>query len=578
MKKRIVSLLMAAMMTINTLPMNVFATTFGSVEETPAEVHEEIVEERKSELVEENRFSGKTVSILSHSMSTYAGVSNNTSYNSTIGKNDVYYTEGRHGVYLKDTWWQQAIDALDMELLVNNSWSGSCVFEPRKGAASVGYGDRAVNLHNDHTGEEPDIIWVYLGCNDFAYFKDTFGKAENVDYGVLLHENEDGTFSYATPTTACEAYAIMLHKVEKRYPKAEIYCITSTARRGIDYVEDNRPDAGQPTEYSAELHHIANDFGFPVVDLENAIPKDVEIFDKYIGDKRAHANALGMDQITNEVLSIMLGREAEICHVTSEDRAVAEQAVLLGGSYNAEVNNPQGCSVVVTMDGKDITAGVYKDGRIIIAEVTGDIHVATVINREPQNFRWEFQEGGLTSVGSSENILTKLPGTVANNILNDGIFQLNTSVVLKHNLPWAVEWKCAEDWRGAVLCSCKESATKDMTYLSRTKGGQLCFGTYNGSQYNNYGIDLSYLTSGPHSYRLVNRIIADGGNMIWLYVDGEEIGPMNNYFIGSEDQNKTSDWVSGKDFVFSFIGMTGHALRNCHLEYLQIWEGGKLMV
>ena len=52
------------------------------------------------------KFEGKTVSILSASTSTYAGVSNNTAANSTIGKNDVYYTEGRHGVYLKDTWWQ----------------------------------------------------------------------------------------------------------------------------------------------------------------------------------------------------------------------------------------------------------------------------------------------------------------------------------------------------------------------------------------------------------------------------------------------------------------------------------------
>ncbi|MBQ1232104.1 MAG: hypothetical protein IIX86_01090, partial [Clostridia bacterium] len=45
-------------------------------------------------------YAGKKVSILSASTSTYAGVSNNTAANSTIGKNDVYYTEGRHGVYL----------------------------------------------------------------------------------------------------------------------------------------------------------------------------------------------------------------------------------------------------------------------------------------------------------------------------------------------------------------------------------------------------------------------------------------------------------------------------------------------
>ena len=51
---------------------------------------------------ESSAFKGKKVSILSHSMSTYAGVSNSTATNSTLGNNDVYYTEGRHDVYLKD--------------------------------------------------------------------------------------------------------------------------------------------------------------------------------------------------------------------------------------------------------------------------------------------------------------------------------------------------------------------------------------------------------------------------------------------------------------------------------------------
>ncbi len=257
-------------------------------------------------------YTGKTVSILSASTSTYAGVSNNTSANSTIGNNDVYYTEGRHGVYLKDTWWQQAADALGMRVLVNNSWSGSCVFQPRKGAASVGYGDRAVNLHNDHTGEQPDVIWVYIGCNDFAYYKDTFGKAADVDYAALITDNGDGTFTYAQPTSTCEAYAITLHKIQTRYPDAEIFCMTSTARRDPDYAADNREDVGQPTEYSAELIKIAEQFAFPVIDLESCIPKEAEIFDLYMGDKRAHPNALGMDQITKEVLSVMLGKESEI--------------------------------------------------------------------------------------------------------------------------------------------------------------------------------------------------------------------------------------------------------------------------
>ena len=394
-------------------------------------------------------FSGKTVSILSHSMSTYDGVSNSTAVNSTLGSNDVYYVEGMHDVYREDTWWQQAIDALDMELLVNNSWSGSCVFMPRKGAASVGYGDRAVNLHNDRTGETPDIIWVYLGCNDFAYYKDSFGKAEDVDYTALIQNNGDNTFTYCEPTTTCEAYAIMLHKAWNRYPQAQIYCITSTARRDPDYA-DNYADTGQPTAYVAELHRVAQHFGFRIVDLESCIPKEAEEFDKYIGDKRAHANALGMDLITNEVLSVMLGEDAEIRHVISKSGVVAEKAVLLGGRYCAEATVPQGHAVVVTMGGKDVTAEAYCDGRITIAEVTGDVTVETVIQRAPMNFRWEIQADELISAGENENSLRKLAGTVTNGVLGDGRYQLTTPVMLNHDRPWVLEWKCAENWRG--LC------------------------------------------------------------------------------------------------------------------------------
>ncbi len=517
---------------------------------------------------------GKKVSILSHSMSTYAGVSNNATANSTIGNNDVYYTEGRHDVYREDTWWQQVIDALGMKLLVNNSWSGSCVFMPRKGAASVGYGDRAVNLHNDHTGEEPDIVLVYLGCNDFAYYKDTFGKANEVDYAVLIRNNGDGTFSYSEPTTTCEAYAIMLHKVKTRYPDAEIYCITSTARREVDYTGDNSPDAGQPTEYSAELQKVATYFGYPVVDLEKAIPKEIELFDKYMGDKRAHANALGMDRITNEVISVLLGRSAEICHVVCADGTVQEQAVLLGGSYDKEVILQEGYSVVVTMNGEDITSEVYHDGKITIGEVTGDIVIRAAVQRDPLDFSWKMQGDALISDGAMNNTPTILGGTVTDGTLNNARYQLESVVVLKHDLPWEVEWKCAGDWRGCMFTTDPVQSTKGMFYLSRTVGGQLCFGTWTGQQYDNYGVDLSYLDDQPHTYRLVNKVFSDGSNMVSLFVDGVEVGAMNHYFIGSKDQATTSNWISGKDFVFPYISMEGHALQNCRLNYLSVRESG----
>jgi len=521
---------------------------------------------------EKNPFEGKTVSILSASTSTYAGVSNNTADNSTIGSNAVYYTEGRYGVYRKDTWWQQAIDALGMRLLVNNSWSGSCVFQPRRGEASVGYGDRAINLHNDHTGEEPDIIWVYLGGNDFAYYKDTFGKAADVDYAALIKANSDRTFTYAEPKTTCEAYAIMLHKAQNRYPDAQIYCMTSIARRDPDYTGDNNPDAGQPTEYNAELVKVAEHMGLPVIDIENVIRKEAEIFDKYIGDKRVHPNALGMDMLTNKVISVMLGKNSEICHVISENGVVAEQAVLLGGSYNAEIRLDGGYVPVVTMDGKDITAEACQDGKITIGEVTGEITITATVNRQPMHFSWEIVDDELTSVGTSENPLKKLTGEITEGFINDGSYKLATPVILKHDCPWVVEWKCAGDWRASVFSSDPVPKTKGADYLSRTKGGQLCFGSWTGTQYDNFGVDISYVDDQIHTYRLENRVAMDGSNMVWLSVDNAEIGPMNNYFVGSNSQSTMSDWISGRDFVFSHIGTENNKINNCQLEYLSVWE------
>ena len=517
-------------------------------------------------------FPGKKVSILSHSASTYAGVSNDTKANSTIGKNDVYYTEGRHGVYLKDTWWQQAIDALGMELLVNNSWSGSCIFEPRKGAASVGYGDRAVNLHNDHTGEEPDIIWVYLGGNDFAYFKDTFGKAADVKMDELIQQQVDGTYLYATPKTACEAYAIMLHKVMTRYPEAKIYCMTQLAAREPDYVEDNRPHTGQPTAYMAELMIIAEAFRLPVIDIENCISREAEEFDQYIGDKRAHPNALGMDRITNAVLSVMLGTQAEIRHVTSEDKTVKEQAVLLGGSYSATVDLREGESAVVRMNGEDITAQAVRGNRITVSKVTGDMEITTSLRQTSLNFRWEMQDNALVSNGEADNPLTKITGTVTEGVLQNGHYQLDTPMILRHDYNWQLQWQCSGNWRGTMLAS-QTDLEPGVLYLTRTKGGQLCLGTMVGTKYHNYGVDLSTVTEGSHTFRLTNRVAEDGSNMVWVSLDGGEEVPMNRFFVGSVDQGRNDDWVSGKNFVFPSMGTKKYPLNDFDLAYLEVREG-----
>lgn len=117
---------------------------------------------------------GKLISILGDSISTYEGVSNDPSANSTTIYNPAFY----RGVFpLSGTYWQRVIDDLGLKLCVNNSWSGgnlSGVDDPDSGV------NRARNLSRDD-GTSPDIIIVFMGINDLG---------RNVDAEVFAMDYE----------------------------------------------------------------------------------------------------------------------------------------------------------------------------------------------------------------------------------------------------------------------------------------------------------------------------------------------------------------------------------------------------
>jgi len=521
-----------------------------------------------------NEFKGKTISILGDSISTFAGVSNNTSYNSTIGSNAVYYSSGTLGVELSDTWWHQTIDALDLDLLVNNSWSGSTVFLPRQGENSVGYGNRCLNLHNDKTGEEPDIIVVFLGTNDFSYYQNTLGDS-NIDYNALITDT-----GYATPASTCEAYAVMLHKIGEKYPNAEVYCMGMTARRNPDK-EDGYADVGQPTVFNVELQRIVERFGATYVDLENCgIDKEAEVFDIYMGDSRVHPNADGMDLITEALLSAMLGEPAELCEVSTDLSGVVcdnESAVaLFGGPYQTTLTMRERYSditVTVTMGGDDITASCYMEGIISIPSVNGDIQINASAKREPKSFKWEYQSGELKSAGDVDNSLTKLAGSCIDGVFFNTRYQLTEEIILRHDLPWVIEWK--GEGAGGFMLS-EASTASEAPFFFRRAGNYLnVFGSHNGSQYNNYGIALDTTDidgSANHIYRLENRIDDNGRNMVYLFVDDVEVGALENHYIAGTAQGTKSDWICGKDFHINYIGTTSHPLTNYAMEYLFVDE------
>ena len=534
-------------------------------------------------------FAGKTISILGDSISTYTGVSNNSSYNSTIGGNAVYYTAGRLGVYQPDTWWQQTIDALGMELLVNNSWSGSCILHTRSGTVGA-YVDRCVQLHNT-AGEEPDVIAIFLGTNDVSYYQSKLGTAQ-IDYDALITHNGDGTYTYAKPATSCEAYAIMLHKISVRYPDAEVYCMTMLPRREEDYAGDSVADVGQPTEFNAELANVIDHFGATVVDLENCgITSDTATFDRYIGDKRVHPNGAGMDKVTQALIDAMMGQEnasrTVSWNLVNVSADVSSGMVLNGCGYKALLSADAGfdsLAVTVTMGGKDITAEVYKDGVVDIPAVSGDVVItaSASIADVPDHFYWKTEGSSLVNLtdgGHSANSATKKAGSIDDGVINNAYFQLEKPVVLRHDQPWTVEWRVSgTSWSGMLLSDAATGNAAGNQYLFKTKSdaGFVGFGESISGSYHNYGVALAAQgvdADKVHTYRVENRIAADGGNMAYLMVDGVDYGPMNCYFIGgNNDQGKQVNWLNGRDLCFSYIGAKSHTINNCKLEYLAVWE------
>ena len=533
---------------------------------------------------------GKTISILGASISTFAGISNGIAAdttNSTIRNNAKYYPHDVvTDVELTDTWWMQVANDLGLRLLVNNSWSGSSLLHERNGTVGA-YVNRCVQLHDDtgdNAGEMPDIIGIQMGTNDFQYYKDTLGTA-NINYAALITENEDGSYTYATPVTSLEAAAIVLHKISVRYPDAEVYYLNISQR------VDDTDELIQ--SFNGELKKVVEHFGAHIVDIYgSAITMDD--FDTYIGDGRVHPNKLGMDVYTEAFKKALVENTAYTVdtHTVSLnlDGVTADygdnKIVVDGSSYTVKLSvaAKMDLDVTVAMGGKDVTASAYANGIVTLDSVTADVTITAKAVYEPKEYRWTFNGTDLACVSGS-NALTKLSGSTTNGVFSKTSYALADEVVLLHNLPWVVEWKCEGTFlntggsSGArVLTSDSVNANYDARYIFKSNtNGLIAMGEKTTSGSHNYGIALANYDidwTKLHTYRLENRIASDGSNMVWLSVDGVEIGALNNYYVGTTNKNTTSNRLSGKDFVFPYMGTDTHGFTNASIDHIAVWEGG----
>ena len=202
---------------------------------------------------------------------------------------------------------------------------------------------------------------------------------------------------------------------------------------------------------------------------------------------------------------------------------------------------------------------------------------------EPGVYRWEAKSGTFQSVttgGATYNGLAMSQGSISGTSFTDGRFSLHEGVVLKHDEPWVMEWKSSGNWTDGslMMSSYNKSKYEGNRYIFRRQDSSLiALGECIDGLYYNYGLELSdYGIDGTveHVYRLTNKLNSDGSNMVYLSVDGQKLGPMNQYYMGGIAQGTTSDWLSGKDFTFSYFGTDSHPVDDCSLTYFQVWGTG----
>ncbi len=228
-------------------------------------------------------YCGKKFSIVGDSISTLEG------YNPKDYK--VFYAEDTciiSGVReLQDTWWGKVITFFGGELLVNNSWSGSRVTKlPNKDKLfPSGCSDERtsrLNINNDN----PDVIIVYLGTNDWAY-------------GVQVKQEtyllEEDMYDYEVFEIAYES---MIKKIKYNYPGSEIWCCTlsETYMKNDDRFKFPYKYAGNHIEeYNDVICKITQHEKCKLVDLySNHMP-----YDSIDG---SHPTADGMMTIATEVI------------------------------------------------------------------------------------------------------------------------------------------------------------------------------------------------------------------------------------------------------------------------------------
>ena len=328
--------------------------------------------------------SGRTISILGDSISTYFGVSDaepitdegvehriGEPYYGPVGE-DVHCTDYQ----LEDMWWYQAAEETGAEILMVNSGNSTGVYIANYPADADwdaylkdmrGYLTRPNHLGKD--GKSPDIIALYLGSAEAGGLAvSNYGSVSDVNFDELITKSGDG-YSYNEPTNLAEAYCIMMHKIKTNYPQAEIYCFKvipnsgGTAATGTTRMERVNAFNKLVDEVSAYFHAITVDLPAEFnIDSngDGTISESEWNAYKEFFFEGPHPTDIGFDKITKAFLDQVYAKSRYIVEVESKAG--------LNENVETEVNaTEQDGKIVITRSAEDY---VTDSGMIVDYEST----------------------------------------------------------------------------------------------------------------------------------------------------------------------------------------------------------------
>lgn len=289
-----------------------------------------------------SKLEGKYLSIIGDSISTYQGWNNVD----PIPGAAVYYPHGSIDNVNK-TYWKKLVDRTGMNLLVNNSWSGSAVCYYKTSGDVANTPARTI-LHKD--GHNPDIILINMGTNDFYRLGlNSQAGAGTLTMGTWNGRGEEYPDKTLQSVNFRQAYAVMLRRVIEDYPRAEVYCCTVPCgeERGGGLNEFN-PEGDSLVEFNDAIREIATAYGVKVIELATTGINYASRTD-YLVDSAVHPNEAGMERFY-EVIRASL--ESKLTTTTSSFRTSAYVKSNQGSENNGKVLGIDSTGAVVP-----VTAG-----------------------------------------------------------------------------------------------------------------------------------------------------------------------------------------------------------------------------